>query len=89
MLPKGRISFDELAARDVTAMMSHVNSSPRKSLMGLSPIDMFLAAYGKRGTGLLEGLGIEKVAPDDILLKPELLNREREKRGEEPIGIKA
>lgn len=89
VLPKGRISFDELAARDVAAMMSHVNSSPRKSLMGLSPIDMFLAAYGKRGTGLLEGLGIEKVAPDDILLKPELLNREREKRGEEPIGIKA
>lgn len=85
ILPKGMFSFDDLTARDIAAVMSHMNSNPRKSLAGLCPIDMLIAAYGDSAEELLGGLGVRKVGADELLLKPELLNEERRKRGEEPI----
>lgn len=44
-LPKGT-SFDGLARAGCALLMSHVNSEPRPSLAGLSPIRMFRLAYG-------------------------------------------
>lgn len=85
ILPKGMFSFDDLTARDIAAVMSHMNSNPRKSLAGLCPIDMLIAAYGDSAEELLGDLGVRKVGADELLLKPELLNEERRKRGEEPI----
>lgn len=87
MLPKGMLSFDELCGRDIAAVMSHANSNPRKSLAGMSPIDMLLAAYGDEASRLLDCLGVEKVCADELMLKPHLLNRERRKRGEAPIEM--
>ena len=47
LLPKRRgISFDTLDERDCAFLMSQVNSQPRPSLMGLSPLQMLKAADG-------------------------------------------
>lgn len=81
VLPKGA-SVDRLTEYHMALAMSHVNSNPRKSLCGLSPIDVFLTAYGHDGQDLLDALGVEKIAADDLVLKPALLNREGEKRDE-------
>ena len=66
--------------------MSHVNSNPRKSLCGMSPIEMFVAAYGQGAEALLEGLGMERIVAEELVLKPALVNKERRKRGEEPLA---
>lgn len=87
ILPKGTLSFDELTCRDMAVVTSHVNSNPRKSLLGMSPIEMFVAAYGRDAEELLEGLGIERIPSDELVLKPALLNMERRKRGEEPMTM--
>jgi IS30 family transposase len=71
ILPKGT-SFDDFAPKDINLMMSHINSYSREKLNDKSPIDMFDYIYGH---GLSEKLGLFRVAPNDILLKPSLLNK--------------
>lgn len=85
LLPKGKVDFDELSAYDIAVVNSHVNSSPRLSLCGLSPIEMFIAAYGDKGKELLEALGIEKVSREELTLNITIVNIERRKRGEDPL----
>lgn len=85
ILPKGKVDFDELNAYDIAVMCSHINSNPRLSLCGFSPIEMFYAAYGKKGKVFLDGLGIVRISRSDLYLIPEIINIEREKRGEEPL----
>lgn len=70
ILPKGRSDFDELGAWDVATACSHVNSYPRRALGGACPIQL---ASQVLPSGLLEGFGIERVDPDDVTLKPDLL----------------
>jgi len=69
ILPKGA-SFNDLTQVDINLMMSHINSYSREKLNDKAPIEMFDYIYGK---GLLEKLGLFRVAPNDILLKPSLL----------------
>jgi IS30 family transposase len=85
LLPKRSVHFDALVGRDVSIVCSHVNSTPRKSLCGMSPIRMLKAAYGEEIDVLLDAYGIEEIGPDELTLKPHLLNDERRKRGEEPL----
>jgi len=85
VLPKGRAPFDELDAWDMATAASHVNSNPRRSLGGKSPIQMFKFLYGAAAGSLLERLGIEEVPIDGLMLKPEVLDIERERRGLPPI----
>ena len=87
ILKKGLFSFDELTERDLACVMSHANSNPRRSLCGMSPIDMLVGAYGDEAEDMLCALGVEKIEPDELLLKPSLINREREARGEELLDI--
>ena len=77
--------FDELNERDLAVVMSHVNSNPREKLCGMSPIQMFLAAFGDDGQVLLDAFGIEQKQMGEINLTPEILNTERSKRGEDPL----
>lgn len=86
VLPKGRVDFDELKPSDVAVMCSHVNSTPRRSLCGMSPIQMFYAAYGKKGKSFLDALGIELVPKEKLDLNISAINDERKKRGELPIS---
>lgn len=85
ILRKGAFSFDELEAADLAVAMSHVNSNPREGLCGMSPISMFLAAYGNEGADLLDALGVRQVGRDEINLTPDILDIERAARGEEPL----
>ena len=71
ILPKGK-SFDNLEQSDINLMMSHINSYNREKLGNKSPIDIFRFIYGRNTPKIL---GISKVAPNDIIIKPELLKK--------------
>ena len=71
VLPKGT-DFDSLTQNDINLILSHVNSYSRPSREDKSPYDLFAFRYG---TGLLDRLGIRRIAPGDIVLKPSLLAR--------------
>lgn len=86
LLPKGRgISFDRLGGRDCAVLMSQLNSEPRPSLGGMCAIDMLLAALGGDGRELLDALGIEKVAYEELNMTLEAIEADRRRRGEEPL----
>lgn len=71
IIPKKR-SMDDLTQADITKMMNHINSYPRKKWKGRSPIDLFIHIYGEETATLL---GLKKIDTDSILLKPELLKK--------------
>lgn len=85
ILRKGLFSFDELEKTDLSVVMSHANSNPREGLCGMSPIGMFLAAYGDDGRDFLDALGIRQMARNEIVLTPDVLDTERIARGKEPL----
>ena len=86
LLPKGRgVSFDRLTGRDCAVLMSQLNSEPRPSLGGMCAIDMLLAALGGDGLGLLDALGVEKVAYGDLNMTLEAIEAARRGRGEGPL----
>lgn len=85
ILQKGQFVFDDLDIWDLSVVMSHANSNPRNALCGLSPIQMFCAAYGKDGQDFLGQMGIEQMERGEIVLKPSVLDTERAKRGREPV----
>ena len=85
-MPKGKdISFDDLVAKDLVVLMSQMNSSPRPSLGGLSPIDMLLAAHPRAGSALLNALGVELIAYEELLLRIDVINKARRDRGEQNL----
>lgn len=89
LLPKGEnLVFDELDQWDMAELMSQVNSQPRKSLGGLSPISLFKKIYGREGEEFLEKLGVEELKPDELDLSINALNKERNKRNLKNIPIK-
>jgi IS30 family transposase len=69
IVPKGT-SLDWLTKRDAALLASHVNSMPRASLRGASPFDLAKLVLPQE---LLEGLGLEHIAPDKVVLRPSLL----------------
>lgn len=86
LLEKGMFSFDELNRADMAVLMSHVNSNPRESLGGKTPIQMLRFVYGDEDAqALLDAFGIREVGRDELMLKPEVLDIERAKRGEPPL----
>ena len=85
ILKKGLLAFDELNERDLAVAMSHANSNPRAVLCGMTPIQMFKAAYGQAGKDFLDALGIEQIPRDGLMLTPDVLNKERARRGEAPL----
>lgn len=71
VLPKGT-SFDHLTQEDVNKMMNHINSYTRKKLNDRTPYEMFSFCYGEE---ILQKLGCQPVAANDIILKPSLLKK--------------
>jgi IS30 family transposase len=71
VLPKGT-SFDHLAQEDINLLMSHINSYSREKLNDKSPYELFRFLYGDDA---LSALGIRKIPPKEILLKPALLKK--------------
>jgi IS30 family transposase len=71
VIPKGA-SLDSYTQEDINKMMNHINSYKRKKLNNRSPHSTFSFYYGEE---LLQLLGCSPVAPEDIILKPELLKK--------------
>jgi IS30 family transposase len=81
LLPKGRSSLDPLTQADIADINCKLNSTPRKSLLGRSPIESLVDAYGCRATEFMDAFSIDCLEPDDIDLNP--LNT----LGDDPDGI--
>ena len=87
MLPKGvGISFDDLDEVDAWFVGSNVNSEPRPSLMGLSPLAMLRAAEPDVARALADALGICELPYDQLDLTLGAVNRERGARGLAPLA---
>lgn len=87
LLPKGRgISFDELEEADCAALMSHLNSEPRPSLMGMSPLAMLRTADSEAYEALCCALGMVELPYGEVDMTLDAVNRERKARGAEPLG---
>lgn len=67
--PKGS-SFADLDDDKVRLMMNHINSEKRDSLNGHSPYELSLLLLDNSLHG---GVGLEPIAPDDVMLDPALL----------------
>lgn len=67
--PKGT-SFDNYTQEDINLMMSHINSSPRQSLGGLTPLKLAKLMLPEK---LLTHLGLQEIPADEIVLTPALL----------------
>lgn len=71
IIPKGR-SMDDLCQTDIDRMMDHINSYRRESLGWKCPYDAFAFFYGQE---ILDRLGLRKIDPDGVILRPSLLKR--------------
>lgn len=69
ILPKGS-DLDALSAYDIATVSSHINSYPRASLKGKSPLEVSKRKMPKK---LLDELGIVHLRADEVILKPDLL----------------
>ena len=76
-------AFDELEGQDMAVLMTHVNSNPRESLGGKTPIQVLRFVYGDDDADALpDALGIREMGRDELVPKPETLDVERAKRSE-------
>jgi IS30 family transposase len=71
VIPKGR-SLVKYTQDDINLMTSHINSTARDGLNGMTPFDMAELLLDKRIPAIA---GQFKVSPDEVMLKPELINR--------------
>jgi len=69
--PKGT-SFDDYTQKDIDLMMSHINSSVRESLGGLTPFALAKLTLPKE---VLDCFGLTGIPPDKVILTPELLKK--------------
>jgi len=69
VVPKGK-PFDHFIQRDITLMMNHINSESRDSLNGCTPFKLSLLLLNNH---LHSALSLQEVAPDEVMLKPQLL----------------
>lgn len=78
VIPKGT-DMNSFRQQDIDLLVNHMNSYCRDSLGGKSPYDAFCFFYGKE---ILDKLGIQKIHPDEVKLKPSLLKKRKEDAGE-------
>lgn len=67
---KEKSTFDRLTQQDVNLMMSHINSSCRESLGGLTPFNLAKRMLPKE---LLDIFGLTEIPADEVVLTPDLL----------------
>ena len=69
IIPKKR-TMDNLTQDKLNLMFSHINSYVRKSNQNKTPFDLIKERFGSEFLSLI---GINKIAPQDVFLKPDLL----------------
>lgn len=70
LLPKGRSDFDKLNNYDVAVCCSHVNSYVLAERGGKCAFELVSGIVPQK---LFDELGLERIAPDDVVLKPYLM----------------
>lgn len=68
ILPNGK-SLTELTQDKLDLMFSHINSTPRESLGGKTPYEVFTFIYGK---STADKLNIQKIEKDEVTTNPRL-----------------
>lgn len=66
--------MDNYVQDDIDLMMSHINSKARETLNFAIPFDMATVYLGKN---TLKKLKLKKILPDNIILKPFLINNKK------------
>ena len=69
IIPKGR-SMHKLTDEKIRLMTCHINSVARDGLNGQTPFDLAELLLSKK---VLTSLGLQKISPDCVILKPALL----------------
>ena len=69
IVPKGN-SFDAYSQREILLMINHINSTARDNLNGCTPFQLSKLLLDN---SLHNKLSLEKIEPDDVMLKPALL----------------
>lgn len=69
ILPK-KTNLNFLTQEKLDLMFSHINSTPRSTLGGKTPYEVFSFLYGEKTT---KKLNIQKIEKDDVTLTPSLL----------------
>lgn len=69
ILPK-KTNLEFLTQEKLNLMFSHLNSTPRSSLGGKTPYEIFAFLYGEKTA---EKLNIQRIEKDDVTLTPSLL----------------
>lgn len=71
ILPKGT-SFNKLTLKDVDLISCHVNSVVRENLNNKTPFELMVSEDEQK---LLSALNLSPVPPDEVILKPKLINQ--------------
>lgn len=71
IIPKGK-TLNGLTQHDVDLMFSHINSYVRQSNQNKTPFQLIEERFGSE---FLNRIGIKKINPYDVLLKPELIKK--------------
>jgi IS30 family transposase len=72
IIPKGTV-FTDLTQWDVRKAVDHINATPRANLNGQTPYKLAVDKYGAQIVRFM--LQLRYVAPDDVTLTPELLQK--------------
>ena len=78
------IDISNITQEDLNLMFSHINSTPRKSLKGKTPYEIFCFMYStednpERGKEILDKLNIKEIKRDEVTLKPYLIKHNNKK----------
>lgn len=76
--------MSNITQEDLNLMFSHINSTPRKSLKGKTPYEVFCFMYStkdnpNRGKEILNKLNIKEIKRDEVTLKPYLIKHNNKK----------
>ena len=81
IIPKrNKIDFDEFDNYDMAYINSHINSQPRKSLGGHSPIQLFKKLFGAVAKEFLNLFGIQEIPKEELNLTYEGFKKEKKER---------
>jgi len=71
ILPKGS-SFDALSQKDISLMLSHINSTARTSINSRTPFELASLLVDER---VIRAAGIQRIEHDDVCLRPSLFRK--------------
>lgn len=74
-----------LDCHDMAVLMSHLNSEPRASLLGASPLSILKATLKDDANTVMDALGVEEVSYTDLDMTYNVPNKERIERGLEAL----